>query len=63
MTQAGLEPFAAGALPESLDPAAASAAAYATEVVELLSGLLLELVRLRQPDIEPVLRGEGDVAV
>ena len=61
MTQAGLEPFAAGALPESLDPAAASAAAYATEVVELLSGLLLELVRLRQPDIEPVLRGEGDV--
>jgi len=61
VTQAGLEPFAAGALPESLDPAAASAAAYATEVVELLSGLLLELVRLRQPDIEPVLRGEGDV--
>ena len=60
MTQAGLEPFAAGALPESLDPAAASAAAYATEVVELLSALLLELVRLRQPDIEPVLRGEGD---
>jgi phosphoenolpyruvate carboxylase len=61
VTQAGLEPFAAGVLPESLDPAAASAAAYATEVVELLSGLLLELVRLRQPDIEPVLRGEGDV--
>jgi phosphoenolpyruvate carboxylase len=61
VTQAGLEPFAAGALPESPDPAAASAAAYATEVVELLSGLLLELVRLRQPDIEPVLRGEGDV--
>ncbi len=41
------EPFAAGALPESADPAAASAAAYATEVVELLSGLLLELVRER----------------
>jgi phosphoenolpyruvate carboxylase len=61
VTQAGLEPFAAGTLPESLDPAAASAAAYATEVVELLSGLLLELVRVRQPDIEPVLRGEGDV--
>ena len=61
MTQAGLEPFAAGALPESPDPAAASAAAYAGEVAELLSGLLLELVRLRQPDIEPVLRGEGDV--
>jgi phosphoenolpyruvate carboxylase len=62
VTQAGLEPFAAGALPESPDPAAASAAAYATEVVELLSVLLLELVRLRQPDIEPILRGEGDVA-
>ncbi len=62
MTQAGLEPFAAGSLPESADPAAASAAAYATEVMELLSGLLLELVRLRQPDLEPVLRGEGDVA-
>ena len=61
MTQAGLEPFAAGVLPESPDPAAASAAAYATEVVELLSGLLLELVHLRQPDVEPVLRGEGDV--
>jgi phosphoenolpyruvate carboxylase len=29
--------------------------------VELLSGLLLELVRMRQPDVEPVLRGEGDV--
>jgi phosphoenolpyruvate carboxylase len=61
VTQAGLEPFAAGALPESLDPASARAAAYANEVAELLSGLLLELVRLRQPDIEPVLRGEGDV--
>ena len=61
MTQAGLEPFAAGSLPESADPAAASAAAYATEVMELLSGLLLDLVRLRQPDVEPVLRNEGDV--
>ena len=58
MTQVGLEPFSAGALPESADPVAASAAAYATEVVELLSGLLLELVRKRQPEIEPVLRGE-----
>ena len=61
VTQAALEPFAAVALPESPDPAAASAAAYATEVVELLSGLLLELVRARQPEIEPVLRGERDV--
>ncbi|HEY7481938.1 MAG TPA: phosphoenolpyruvate carboxylase [Gemmatimonadales bacterium] len=62
MTQAVLDPFAAASLPESADPAAASAAAYATEVVELLSGLLLELVRERQPDVEPVLRGEREVA-
>ncbi|HEX6433010.1 MAG TPA: phosphoenolpyruvate carboxylase, partial [Gemmatimonadales bacterium] len=46
------------ALPESADPAAASAAAYANEVVELLSGLLLALVRERQPEVEPALRGE-----
>ncbi|HEY9015866.1 MAG TPA: phosphoenolpyruvate carboxylase, partial [Gemmatimonadales bacterium] len=32
------------------------------EVVELLSGLLLNLVRERQPDIEPVLRGERAVS-
>jgi phosphoenolpyruvate carboxylase len=57
-----LDPFAAAGLPESADPAAASAAAYATEVVELLSGLLLELVRHRQPEVEPVLRGEREVA-
>jgi len=49
VTQAAVEPFSAGALPESADPAAASAAAYATEAVELLSGLLLDLVRARQP--------------
>ncbi|HEU5040316.1 MAG TPA: phosphoenolpyruvate carboxylase [Gemmatimonadales bacterium] len=58
MTQVALEPFAAATLPESLDPAAASAAAYATEVVELLTGQLLDLVRARQPDLEPVLRGD-----
>ncbi|MBA3260781.1 MAG: phosphoenolpyruvate carboxylase [Gemmatimonadales bacterium] len=57
-----LEPFSAADLPESADPAAASAAAYATGVVELLSGLLLELVRARQPEVEPVLRGELPVA-
>ncbi|MBA2457647.1 MAG: phosphoenolpyruvate carboxylase, partial [Gemmatimonadales bacterium] len=62
MTQAVLEPFSAADLPESADPAAASAAAYATGVVELLSGLLLELVRARQPEVEPVLRGELPVA-
>jgi phosphoenolpyruvate carboxylase len=60
VTHAVLDPFAAVQLPESADPAAASAAAYATEVVELLAGLLLDLVRRRQPDIEPVLRGERD---
>jgi phosphoenolpyruvate carboxylase len=58
MTEVALEPFSAGSLPESADPAAASAAAYANEVVELLSGLLLGLVRERQPEVEPVLRGE-----
>jgi phosphoenolpyruvate carboxylase len=57
-----LEPFSAATLPESVDPAAVSAAAYATEVVELLSGLLLELVRARQPEVEPVLRGEREVS-
>ncbi len=61
MTHAALDPFAAATLPESPDPAAASAAAYATEVVDLLSGLLLQLVRERQPEIEPVLRGEREV--
>ena len=58
MTQTLLEPFSAVSLPESADPAAASAAAYANEVVELLSGLLLALVRARQPEVETVLRGE-----
>ena len=58
MTPAALEPFSAPELPESSDPAAASAAHYATEVAELLSGLLLDLVRRRAPDVEPVLRGE-----
>jgi phosphoenolpyruvate carboxylase len=58
VTQAALEPFSPAVLPESADPAAASAAAYATEVAELLSGLLLGLVRQRAPEIEPVLRGE-----
>jgi phosphoenolpyruvate carboxylase len=62
VTQTALEPFSAAALPESADPAAASAAAYATEVVELLAGLLLQLVRERQPEVEPVLRGEREVS-
>jgi phosphoenolpyruvate carboxylase len=58
VTHTLLEPFQAVSLPESADPAAASAAAYANEVVELLSGLLLTLVRERQPEVESVLRGE-----
>jgi phosphoenolpyruvate carboxylase len=58
VTQAALQPFSPAALPESADPAAASAAAYATEVAELLSSLLLDLVRQRAPEVEPVLRGE-----
>ena len=62
MTHTALEPFSAEMLPESADPAAASAAAYAQEVVELLSGLLLELVRERQPEVESVLRGERNAA-
>jgi phosphoenolpyruvate carboxylase len=58
VTHTAVEPFSAVGLPESTDPAAASAAAYANEVVELLSGLLLDLVRRRQPELEPLLRGE-----
>jgi phosphoenolpyruvate carboxylase len=58
MTHTALEPFSTDSLPESADPAAARAAAYAQEVVELLSTLLLDLVRERQPEVESVLRGE-----
>jgi phosphoenolpyruvate carboxylase len=59
VTQVVLEPFSAAVeLPESSDPAAASAAQYANEVVELLSGLMLELLRRHAPELDPVLRGE-----
>jgi len=58
VSHVALEPFAAIDLPESPDPVAASAAHYANEVVELLSELMLQLVRQRAPDLEPVLRGE-----
>jgi phosphoenolpyruvate carboxylase len=51
-------PFAAGQLPASTDPLAASAAAYATEVAELLFHLLLEVVRSGEPAIVPLLAGE-----
>ncbi len=58
MSHVALEPFAATELPESPDPVAASAAHYANEVVELLSELMLQLLRQRAPEVEPVLRGE-----
>jgi phosphoenolpyruvate carboxylase len=60
VSHVALEPFAASELLESPDPVAASAAHYANEVVELLGELMLELVRLRAPEVEPVLRGERD---
>ncbi len=51
--------FEATTLPPSADPAAASAAQYATEVAELLFAMLVDVVRTRQPEVEPVLRGEA----
>ena len=51
-------PFAAGELPASSDPLAASAAAYATEVAELLYALLLDVLRGREPAIVPALAGQ-----
>jgi phosphoenolpyruvate carboxylase len=50
-------PFPAASLPASQDPLAAQAAQYATEVAELLFGLLIDVVRIRQPWLEPVLEG------
>ncbi|HXE56768.1 MAG TPA: phosphoenolpyruvate carboxylase, partial [Gemmatimonadales bacterium] len=38
------------------------AAAYAAETAELLFGLLLDVVRARQPALEPVLRGRSPAA-
>lgn len=62
MSHVALEPFGATELPASPDPVSASAARYATEVVELLSELMLKLVRRRAPEVEPVLRGERPAA-
>ena len=36
-------------------------AAYVDEVVDLLFDLLIDVVRIRQPEIEPILRGEDTV--
>jgi phosphoenolpyruvate carboxylase len=51
-------PYLVTRLPASVDPAAESAAAYATEVADLLFNQLLDVVRSRAPDLEPVLAGE-----
>jgi len=59
VTQERVAPFPAEALPASADPLAASAAAYATEVAELLFRLLLDVVGARQPEVVPILRGEA----
>ncbi len=58
MSAAAPHPFAVEQLPASADPLAASAAAYATEVAELLFRLLVEVVQSGQPSIGPVLAGE-----
>ncbi|HET8623210.1 MAG TPA: phosphoenolpyruvate carboxylase [Gemmatimonadales bacterium] len=58
MTDTALHPFLASALPASSDPLAESAASYANEVADLLYGQLLEVVRARAPELEPVLAGD-----
>ena len=56
---ARLAPYPAASLPPSIDPAAASAALYADEMAALLFELLLDVIRARQPEIEPIWRGEA----
>jgi phosphoenolpyruvate carboxylase len=56
VTQETTRPFPE-TLPASSDPLAAEAAQYATEVAELLFGLLVEVVRSKQPGLEAVLQG------
>ncbi|MFL5521855.1 MAG: phosphoenolpyruvate carboxylase, partial [Gemmatimonadales bacterium] len=58
MTAADRPPFDPSALPASSEPAAAKAAAYAGEVAELLFNALIEVVRTREPRLEPVLLGD-----
>ncbi len=41
------------------DAIAADTAAYTAEIAALLHGLLLEVVRAREPEVEPLLRGEA----
>ncbi|HEU4587753.1 MAG TPA: phosphoenolpyruvate carboxylase [Gemmatimonadales bacterium] len=56
--ETALSPYLVTTLPASAYPAAESAAAYATEVADLLFHQLLEVVRSRTPELEPVLTGE-----
>jgi phosphoenolpyruvate carboxylase len=58
VTAADRPPFDATTLPASTEPAAAKAAAYAGEVAELLFNALIEVVRTREPRLEPVLLGD-----
>ncbi len=55
-----LRPYDPDSLPLSRAPAYRSAAEYATQVAALLFDLLLDVVRARAPEIEPLWRGEGD---
>jgi phosphoenolpyruvate carboxylase len=52
--------FLATALPPSADPLAEEAATYANDVADLLYTLLLEVVRARTPELEPLLTGEQE---
>ncbi|HTC24333.1 MAG TPA: phosphoenolpyruvate carboxylase [Gemmatimonadales bacterium] len=58
MTQESLHSYLVTHLPASRDPLAERAAAYATEVADLLFNQLLSVVRTRAPELEPVLAGE-----
>jgi phosphoenolpyruvate carboxylase len=60
VTDTAPHPFVATALPASADPLAEEAAAYANEVADLLYTLLVEVVRGRAPELEPLLTGEQE---
>ncbi len=61
MTDTAPHPFVASTLPASSDPLADAAAAYANEVADLLYAQLLDVVRARAPELEPVLAGAVEV--
>ena len=50
------QPVTSSPAPDDVTPEGGSA--YAAEIIELLFELLLDIVRERRPEIEPVLRGE-----